>query len=228
MIKSNKKRRKLMKTEEKLQKLKEKMSAAEYRLHLITLKKEAELTENIEDLNIIKKEIATIDNEAKKETEKIVDDFIGFIKGFTEFITEEVSGERKPETKVVKNDEKKPVPNEEKDLNTPLSNGETLILSKEFIANGEIKKYKIEVISSPQGTITFYQLKVKVEAGRDKVFDTLARFKKNNGENFSEFFASELIKNCDFYLENRMKEEEILTEERFLNFLKEFGYKFII
>lgn len=95
-----------MKTEEKLQKLKEKMSAAEYRLHLITLKKEAELTENIEDLNIIKKEIATIDNEAKKETEKIVDDFIGFIKGFTEFITEEVSGERKPETKVVKNDEK--------------------------------------------------------------------------------------------------------------------------
>lgn len=217
-----------MKTEEKLQKLKEKMSAAEYRLHLITLKKEAELTENIEDLNIIKKEIATIDNEAKKETEKIVDDFIGFIKGFTEFITEEVSGERKPETKVVKNDEKKPVPNEEKDLNTPLSNGETLILSKEFIANGEIKKYKIEVISSPQGTITFYQLKVKVEAGRDKVFDTLARFKKNNGENFSEFFASELIKNCDFYLENRMKEEEILTEERFLNFLKEFGYKFTI
>ena len=217
-----------MKTEEKLQKLKEKMSAAEYRLHLITLKKEAELTENIEDLNIIKKEIATIDNEAKKETEKIVDDFIGFIKGFTEFITEEVSGERKPETKVVKNDEKKPVTNEEKDLNTPLSNGETLILSKEFIANGEIKKYKIEVISSPRGTITFYQLKVKVEAGRDKVFDTLARFKKNNGENFSEFFASELIKNCDFYLENRMKEEEILTEERFLNFLKEFGYKFII
>ena len=108
-----------MKTEEKIQKLKEKMSAAEYRLHLITLKKEAELTENIEDLNIIKKEIATIDNEAKKETEKIVDDFIGFIKGFTEFITEEVSGERKPETKVVKNDEKKPVPNEEKDLNTP-------------------------------------------------------------------------------------------------------------
>ena len=217
-----------MKTEEKLQKLKEKMSAAEYRLHLITLKKEAELTENIEDLNIIKKEIATIDNEAKKETEKIVDDFIGFIKGFTEFITEEVSGERKPETEVVKNDEKKPVPNEEKDLNTPLSNGETLILSKEFIANGEIKKYKIEVVSSPQGTITFYQLKVKVEAGRDKVCDTLARFKKNNGENFSEFFASELIKNCDFYLENRMKEEEVLTEERFLKFLKECGYKFTI
>lgn len=217
-----------MKTEEKLQKLKEKMSAAEYRLHLITLKKEAELTENIEDLNIIKKEIATIDNEAKKETEKIVDDFIGFIKGFTEFITEEVSGERKPETKVVKNDEKKPVPNEEKDLNTPLSNGETLILSKEFIANGEIKKYKIEVVSSPQETITFYQLKVKVEAGKGKYFNTLARFKRNNGENFSEFFASELIKNCDFYLENRMKEEEILTEERFLNFLKEFGYKFTI
>lgn len=217
-----------MKTEEKLQKLKEKMSAAEYRLHLITLKKEAELTENIEDLNIIKKEIATIDNEAKKETEKIVDDFIGFIKGFTEFITEEVSGERKPETKVVKNDEKKPVPNEEKDLNTPLSNGETLILSKEFIANGEIKKYKIEVISSPQETITFYQLKVKVEAGKGKYFNTLARFKRNNGENFSEFFASELIKNCDFYLENRMKEEEILTEKRFLNFLKEFGYKFTI
>lgn len=216
-----------MKTEEKLQKLKEKMSAAEYRLHLITLKKEAELTENIEDLNIIKKEIATIDNEAKKETEKIVDDFIGFIKGFTEFITEEVSGERKSETKVVKNDEKKPVPNEEKDLNTPLSNGETLILSKEFIANGEIKKYKIEVISSPQETITFYQLKVKVEAGRNKVFDTLVRFKKNNAENFSEFFASELIKNCDFYLENRMK-EEVLTEERFLKFLKEFGYKFAI
>lgn len=217
-----------MKTEEKLQKLKEKMSAAEYRLHLITLKKEAELTENIEDLNIIKKEIATIDNEAKKETEKIVDDLIGFIKGLTEFITEEVSGEKKTETEVVKNVEKKPVPNEEKDLNTPLSNGETLILSKEFIANGEIKKYKIEVVSSPQETITFYQLKVKVEAGRDKVFDTLARFKKNNCENFSEFFASELIKNCDFYLENRMKEEEILTEERFLNFLKEFGYKFTI
>ena len=217
-----------MKTEEKLQKLKEKMSAAEYRLHLITLKKEAELTENIEDLNIIKKEIATIDNEAKKETEKIVDDFIGFIKGFTEFITEEVSGERKPETEVVKNDEKKPVSNEEKDLNTSLSNGETLILSKEFISNGETKKYKIEVVSSPQEAITFYQLKVKVEAGKGKYFNTLARFKRNNGENFSEFFASELIKNCDFYLENRMKEEEILTEERFLKFLKEFGYKFTI
>lgn len=217
-----------MKTEEKLQKLKEKMSVAEYRLHLMTLKKEAELTENFEDLNIIKKEIATIDNEAKKETEKIVDDFIGFIKGLTEFITEEVSGERKPETEVVKNDEKKPVSNEEKDLNTPLSNGETLILSKEFIANGEIKKYKIEVVSSPQETITFYQLKVKVEAGKGKCFNTLARFKRNNGENFLEFFASELIKNCDFYLENRMKEEEILTEERFLNFLKEFGYKFTI
>lgn len=219
-----------MKTEEKLQKLKEKMSTAEYRLHLMTLKKEAELTENVEDLNIIKKEIETIDNEAKKETEKIVDDLIGFIKGLTEFITEEVSGEKKSETEVVKNEEKKTAPNEktEKDLVTPLSNGETLILSKEFIANGEIKKYKIEVVSSPQGTITFYQLKVKVEAGRNKVFDTLARFKKNNSENFSEFFASELIKNCDFYLENRMKEEEILTEERFLNFLKEFGYKFTI
>ena len=217
-----------MKTEEKLQKLKEKMSAAEYRLHLMTLKKEAELMENVEDLNIIKKEIETIDNEAKKETEKIVDDFIGFIKGLTEFITEEVSGERKPETEVVKNDEKKPVSNEEKDLITPLSNGETLILSKEFISNGETKKYKIEVVSSPQETITFYQLKVKVEAGKGKYFNTLARFKRNNGENFSEFFASELIKNCDFYLENRMKEEEILTEERFLNFLKEFGYKFTI
>lgn len=217
-----------MKTEEKLQKLKEKMSVAEYRLHLMTLKKEAELMENVEDLNIIKKEIETIDNEAKKETEKIVDDFIGFIKGLTEFITEEVSGERKPETEVVKNNEKKPVSNEEKDLITPLSNGETLILSKEFIANGETKKYKIEVVSSPQEAITFYQLKVKVEAGKGKYFNTLARFKKNNGENFSEFFASELIKNCDFYLENRMKEEEILTEERFLKFLKEFGYKFTI
>ena len=32
-----------------------------------------------------------------------------------------------------------------------------------------------------------------MEAGRNKVFDTLVRFKKNNAENFSEFFASELI-----------------------------------
>ena len=116
----------------------------------------------------------------------------------------------------------------EKDFIVPLSKGETLILSKEFISNGETKKYKIEVVSSPQEAITFYQLKVKVEAGKGKYFNTLARFKRNNGENFSEFFASELIKNCDFYLENRMKEEEILTEERFLKFLKEFGYKFTI
>lgn len=218
-----------MKTEEKLQKLKEKMSAAEYRLHLITLKKEAELTENIEDLNIIKKEIATIDNEAKKETEKIVDDFIGFIKGLTEFIKEETSEKEEIKTEI-KTKKEEPVSKEktEKDFIVPLSKGETLILSKEFISNGETKKYKIEVVSSPQEAITFYQLKVKVEAGKGKYFNTLARFKKNNGENFSEFFASELIKNCDFYLENRMKEEEILTEERFLKFLKEFGYKFTI
>lgn len=218
-----------MKTEEKLQKLKEKMSAAEYRLHLITLKKEAELMENVEDLNIIKKEIETIDNEAKKETERIVDDLIGFVKGLTEFIKEETSEKEEIKTEI-KTKKEEPVSKEktEKDFIVPLSKGETLILSKEFISNGETKKYKIEVVSSPQEAITFYQLKVKVEAGKGKYFNTLARFKKNNGENFSEFFASELIKNCDFYLENRMKEEEILTEERFLKFLKEFGYKFTI
>lgn len=218
-----------MKTEEKLQKLKEKMSAAEYRLHLMTLKKEAELTENNEDLNIIKKEIEIVDNEAKKETERIVDDLIGFVKGLTEFIKEETSEKEEIKTEI-KTKKEEPVSKEktEKDFIVPLSKGETLILSKEFISNGETKKYKIEVVSSPQEAITFYQLKVKVEAGKGKYFNTLARFKKNNGENFSEFFASELIKNCDFYLENRMKEEEILTEERFLKFLKEFGYKFTI
>lgn len=218
-----------MKTEEKLQKLKEKMSAAEYRLHLMTLKKEAELTENNEDLNIIKKEIEIVDNEAKKETERIVDDLIGFVKGLTEFIKEETSEKEEIKTEI-KTKKEEPVSKEktEKDFIVPLSKGETLILSKEFISNGETKKYKIEVVSSPQEAITFYQLKVKVEAGKGKYFNTLARFKKNNGEIFSEFFASELIKNCDFYLENRMKEEEILTEERFLKFLKEFGYKFTI
>lgn len=218
-----------MKLEEKLQKLKEKMSAAEYRLHLMTLKKEAELTENNEDLNIIKKEIEIVDNEAKKETERIVDDLIGFVKGLTEFIKEETSEKEEIKTEI-KTKKEEPVSKEktEKDFIVPLSKGETLILSKEFISNGETKKYKIEVVSSPQEAITFYQLKVKVEAGKGKYFNTLVRFKKNNGEIFSEFFASELIKNCDFYLENRMKEEEILTEERFLNFLKEFGYKFTI
>lgn len=218
-----------MKLEEKLQKLKEKMSAAEYRLHLMTLKKEAELTENNEDLNIIKKEIEIVDNEAKKETERIVDDLIGFVKGLTEFIKEETSEKEEIKTEI-KTKKEEPISKEktEKDFIVPLSKGETLILSKEFISNGETKKYKIEVVSSPQEAITFYQLKVKVEAGKGKYFNTLARFKRNNGENFSEFFASELIKNCDFYLENRMKEEEILTEERFLKFLKEFGYKFTI
>lgn len=218
-----------MKTEEKLQKLKEKMSVAEYRLHLMTLKKEAELTENNEDLNIIKKEIEIVDNEAKKETERIVDDLIGFFKGLTEFIKEETSEKEEIKTEI-KTKKEEPVSKgkTEKDFIVPLSKGETLILSKEFISNGETKKYKIEVVSSPQEAITFYQLKVKVEAGKGKCFNTLARFKRNNGENFSEFFASELIKNCDFYLENRMKEEEILTEERFLKFLKEFGYKFTI
>ena len=218
-----------MKTEEKLQKLKEKMSATEYRLHLMTLKKEAELTENNEDLNIIKKEIEIVDNEAKKETERIVDDLIGFVKGLTEFIKEETSEKEEIKTEI-KTKKEEPISKEktEKDFIVPLSKGETLILSKEFISNGETKKYKIEVVSSPQEAITFYQLKVKVEAGKGKYFNTLARFKRNNGENFSEFFASELIKNCDFYLENRMKEEEILTEERFLKFLKEFGYKFTI
>lgn len=218
-----------MKLEEKLQKLKEKMSAAEYRLHLMTLKKEAELTENNEDLNIIKKEIEIVDNEAKKETERIVDDLIGLVKGLTEFIKEETSEKEEIKTEI-KTKKEEPVSKEktEKDFIVPLSKGETLILSKEFISNGETKKYKIEVVSSPQEAITFYQLKVKVEAGKGKCFNMLARFKRNNGENFSEFFASELIKNCDFYLENRMKEEEILTEERFLKFLKEFGYKFTI
>lgn len=218
-----------MKLEEKLQKLKEKMSAAEYRLHLMTLKKEAELTENNEDLNIIKKEIEIVDNEAKKETERIVDDLLGLVKGLTEFIKEETSEKEEIKTEI-KTKKEEPVSKEktEKDFIVPLSKGETLILSKEFISNGETKKYKIEVVSSPQEAITFYQLKVKVEAGKGKCFNTLARFKRNNGENFSEFFASELIKNCDFYLENRMKEEEILTEERFLKFLKEFGYKFTI
>lgn len=218
-----------MKLEEKLQKLKEKMSVAEYRLHLMTLKKEAELTENNEDLNIIKKEIEIVDNEAKKETERIVDDLIGLVKGLTEFIKEETSEKEEIKTEI-KTKKEEPVSKEktEKDFIVPLSKGETLILSKEFISNGETKKYKIEVVSSPQEAITFYQLKVKVEAGKGKCFNILARFKRNNGENFSEFFASELIKNCDFYLENRMKEEEILTEERFLKFLKEFGYKFTI
>lgn len=213
-----------MKMEEKLQKLKEKMSTAEYRIHLMTLKKEAETLEKYEDLKIIEKEIEHTDNEAINKTEKIVDDLIDFFKGLAEFVKEETREKEETKTK------KEPVSKEktEKDFIVPLSKGETLILSKEFISNGETKKYKIEVVSSPQETITFYQLRVKVEAGKDKYFNTLARFKRNNGESFLEFFASELIKNCDFYLENRMKEEEILTEERFLNFLKEFGYKFTI
>ena len=213
-----------MKMEEKLQKLKEKMSTAEYRIHLMTLKKEAETLEKYEDLKIIEKEIEHTDNEAINKTEKIVDDLIDFFKGLAEFVKEEKREKEETKTK------KEPVSKEktEKDFIVPLSKGETLILSKEFISNGETKKYKIEVVSSPQETITFYQLRVKVEAGKDKYFNTLARFKRNNGESFLEFFASELIKNCDFYLENRMKEEEILTEERFLNFLKEFGYKFTI
>lgn len=216
-----------MKIEEKLQKLKQKMSTAEYRIHLMTLKKEAETLENSEDLKIIEKEIENTHNEAINRTEKFFDDLMDFFKGLTETVKEGMTEKEKTETEVEKKEQVSKEKNE-KNFIEPLPKGKTLILSKEFISNGETKKYKIEVISSPQETITFYQLKVKVEAGKGKYFNTLARFKRNNGESFLEFFASELIKNCDFYLENRMKEKEILTEERFLNFLKEFGYKFTI
>ena len=216
-----------MKIEEKLQKLKQKMSTAEYRIHLMTLKKEAETLENSEDLKIIEKEIENIHNEAINRTEKFFDDLMVFFKELTENVKEGMTEKEKTETEVEKKEQVSKEKNE-KDFTAPLSKGETLILSKEYVLNGQTKKHRIEVISSPQKEITFYQLKVKVEAGENKTFDTLLRFKKNNNDNFSEFFASELIKNCDFYLENRMKEKEILTEERFLKFLKEFGYKFTI
>lgn len=219
-----------------LKTLKEKMDPVEYLSYLETKKREAELTGNAEDLTAVREAL----NELERENSKTIEEFgtevkdklkevfsvLGLDKIFEVVAADEKENkketpakeERKSAPPVVKEDEK-PV------KNTGTSATETSRLRKEFLINGKKKHYSIEVNSNTLGNKIYHQLKVSYNGGKSS-FETTLHLEDSKSRLFSELFASELVKNCDLFLETRAKNDEEFSAEDFKKYLSNFGYTF--
>lgn len=223
-----------MKLRDTLKTLKEKMDPVEYLSYLETKKREAELTGNAEDLTAVQEALNELEMENSKKIEefgsevkdklKEVFSVLGLDKIFE--IVETDEKENKKETSVkeerksappVMREEEKPVKKEN------FSATETSRLKKEFLINGKKKHYSVEVNSNTLGNKIYHQLKVLYNDGKIS-FETTLHLEDAKNRLFSELFASDLIKNCDLFLEMKAKSDEEFSAEDLKKYLNNFGY----
>ena len=222
-----------MNLKDTLKTLKEKMDPVEYFSYLETKKREAELTGNAEDLTAVREALNELEMQSNKKIEefgtevkdklKEVISVLGLDKIFEIVETENkkqtpAKEERKSAPPVMK-EEEKPV------KNSGTSATETSRLRKEFLINGKKKHYSIEVNSNTFGDKIYHQLKVSYNGGKSS-FETTLHLEDTKSRLFSELFASELVKNCDLFLETRAKNGEEFSAEDFKKYLSNFGYTF--
>ena len=216
-----------------LKTLKEKMDPVEYLSYLETKKREAELTGNGEELTIIREAINELEMESSKKIEEFGSEVKDKLKevisvlGLVE-IFEIVETENKKQTPA--KEERKSAPPVMKEEEKPVKNSgtsatETSRLRKEFLINGKKKHYSIEVNSNTLGNKIYHQLKVSYNGGKSS-FETTLHLEDTKSRLFSELFASELVKNCDLFLETRAKNGEEFSAEDFKKYLSNFGYTF--
>lgn len=217
-----------------LKTLKEKMDPVEYLSYLETKKREAELTGNAEDLTAVQESLNELEMENSKKIEefgsevkdkmKEVFSILGLDKIFEIVETDEKENkkqapakeERKSAPPVMK-EEEKPVKKES------FSATETSRLKKEFLINGKKKHYSVEVNSNTLENKIYHQLKVLYNDGKIS-FETTLHLEDVKSRLFSELFASDLIKNCDLFLEMKAKSDEEFSAEDLKKYLNNFGY----
>lgn len=213
-----------------LKTLKEKMDSVEYLSYLETKKREAELTGNADDLTAIQEALNELELESDKKIEefgtevkeklKEVFSVLGLDKIFEIVETDEKEAPAKEERKSappVMKEEEKPVAKEN------FSATETSRLKKEFLINGQKKHYSVEVNSNTLGNKIYHQLKVLYNDGKTS-FETTLHLEDVKNRLFSEIFASDLIKNCDLFLEMKAKSDEEFSAEDLKKYLNNFGY----
>lgn len=223
-----------MNLKDTLKTVKEKMEPVEYLSYLETKKREAELTGNVEDLETIRDAYKEIQMECDKEIEEIgievkdklkeVFSVLGLDKIFE--IVETDEKENKKQTPAKK--ERKSAPPVMRDEEKPVEKGsfsatETSRLKKEFLINGKKKHYSVEVNSNTLGNKIYHQLKVLYNDEKIS-FETTLHLEDVKSRLFSELFASDLIKNCDLFLEMKAKSDEEFSAEDLKKYLRNFGY----
>lgn len=223
-----------MNLKDTLKTVKEKMEPVEYLSYLETKKREAELTGNVEDLKTIRDAYKELEMESDKKIKEIgtevkdkmkeVFSILGLDKIFEIVETDEkenkkqspVKEERKSAPPVMR-EEEKPVKKEN------FSATETSRLKKEFLINGKKKHYSVEVNSNTLENKIYHQLKVLYNDGKIS-FETTLHLEDVKSRLFSELFASDLIKNCDLFLEMKAKSDEEFSAEDLKKYLNNFGY----
>ena len=204
-----------MNLKDTLKTLKEKMDPVEYLSYLETKKREAELTGNVEDLKAIRDAFKELEMESDKKIEEIGTEVKDKLKEVfsvlgLDKIFEIVETENKKETPA--KEERKSAP--------PVMREEEKPVKKE---NFSKKHYSVEVNSNTLGNKIYHQLKVLYNDGKIS-FETTLHLEDVKSRLFSELFASDLIKNCDLFLEMKAKSDEEFSAEDLKKYLNNFGY----
>ena len=223
-----------MNLKDTLKTVKEKMEPVEYLSYLETKKREAELTGNVEDLETIRDAYKEIQMECDEEIKGIgievkdklkeVFSVLGLDKIFEIVETDEKENKKETSAK----EERKSAPPVMKEEEKPVakenfSATETSRLKKEFLINGQKKHYSVEVNSNTLGNKIYHQLKVLYNDEKNS-FETTLHLEDVKNRLFSELFASDLIKNCDLFLEMKAKSDEEFSAEDLKKYLNNFGY----
>lgn len=233
-----------MELKEKIEKLKGEMNSLEFFQYLENKKREAEILGNEEELNIIKEAISEYKKETSDKAEEKIQELVGVAKGLVQDIknilpgvmgfgflddedlnpkeTEETKKEQEEIEKI--NDELAKTNSQEIATSFNVSNIETLKMKKKFIRNGVENKYVIKVDSNENNDKIFHLLKIELIKDNNKSELSL-RFVDKKDRMFSEMFASDLVNDCDLYLEARIKKEEKIDLNKLKDYLLTIGYK---
>ena len=232
-----------MELKEKIEKLKGKMNSLEFFQYLENKKREAEILGNEEELNIIKEAISEYKKETSDKAEEKIQELVGVAKGLVQDIKnilpngvmgfgflddedlnskEETKGEQEKIEKI--NDELAKTNSQKIATSFNVSNIETLKMKKKFIRNGVENKYEIKVDSNENNDKIFHLLKIELIKDNNKSELSL-RFVDKKDRMFSEMFASDLVNDCDLYLEARIKKEEKIDLNKLKEYLLTIGYK---
>lgn len=241
-----------MELKEKIEKLKGKMNSLEFFQYLENKKREAEILGNEEELNIIKEAISEYKKETSDKAEEKIQELVGVAKGLVQdiknifpngimgfgFLDDDDEGLNSKETKKTKREKEEIKKEEIEKINDELaktnsqeiatsfnvSNIETLKMKKKFIRNGVENKYEIKVDSNENNDKIFHLLKIELIKDNNKSELSL-RFVDKKDRMFSEMFASDLVNDCDLYLEARIKKEEKIELNKLKEYLLTIGYK---
>ena len=233
-----------MELKEKIEKLKGKMNSLEFFQYLENKKREAQILGNEDELNIIKEAISEYKKETSDKAEEKIQELVGVAKGLVQdiknilpdgimgfgFLDDEVLKPKETkETKETKeiekiNDELAKTNSQEIATSFNVSNIETLKMKKKFIRNGVENKYIIKIDSNENNDKIFHLLKIELIKDNNKSELSL-RFVDKKDRMFSEMFASDLVNDCDLYLEARIKKEEKIDLNKLKDYLFNIGYK---